>query len=142
MNSRAARIPPRAMPLEVLRSPAAPSLAGGASVLAAGGVPELVSEPLMGDTSLLEAGVEVAPEAAGPLLALVMRVEDSGEPVTGLTRVLEVTVGAAPLPVELAGTAPVSTAVEEAEVTETTVVVLSLVGATGVPDGTVLAGTV
>lgn len=69
-----------AMPLEDLRSPAA--LLTGASVLDAGGVPELVSEPLTGETSLLEVGADVVPDAAE--LVLVMRVDDS-EPVAGLT---------------------------------------------------------
>lgn len=136
MSIKTASIPPKATPPEVLRSPAALS-AGGASVLEAGGMPELVSEPVTGETSLLEAGVEAVPEAAGPVRALVIRVEEP-EPVTGLTSVLEVMVGGAPLPVELAGMAPVSTAVEEAEVKETTVVVLVLAETSDALDGTTI----
>jgi len=121
MNSKAARMPPMVMPL-ALRLLAAPP-AGGASVVEAAGLPEEVSDPLTGETSLLEAGDEVVPEAEP---VLVMRVVDA---VTGLASLLdagEVAGGAALL--EPAGLAPVSTevevVVEAAEAVLSTVVVV------------------
>lgn len=109
-------------------------------MLAAGGAPELVSEALIGETSLLEAGAEVVPEATESVLTLVLvtRVVDEGEPVTGPS-VAEVALGSAPvlvapISVEDPGMAPVSTDVAEVEVTDTTVVVL-------VESSEVLAGT-
>lgn len=110
-------------------------------MLEAGGTPELVLEALTGETSLLEAGVEVEPEAAESVLMLVvvMRVEDAGEPVAEPSPP-EVAVGAtttllAAVSVEDPETAPVSTAVAEVEVRETTVLVL-------VETSEVVAGTI
>lgn len=146
MNTIAARIPPRAMPQEVLRSPTLALLATGASVVAAGTAPELVSEPVIGDTSLLDAGAELVlvalvirvEEESEPVIGLTTVLEDCCEPVTGLTTVLEVGVDAAPPSVELVGMAPVSAAVEEdVEVKGTTVVVLVLEVASEVLDGTI-----